>query len=113
VFDLLLYLLRHRERVVPKSELVGHVWQDARVTPTSLTRTICELRGALHEQPRRARWISTVHGRGYRFIGHVAEESAAVPASDPEGRSGLEQRIAQLERVVAGHARELERLRAM
>jgi DNA-binding winged helix-turn-helix (wHTH) protein len=50
-FDLLLYLVRDAERVVDRDELRAQVWAGTAVTPTSLTRTVCELRSALGEAP--------------------------------------------------------------
>ncbi len=75
VFEVLLYLLRNRERVVGKEELIEHVWQ-ANVTESALTRAIMELRRTLPEDA-----IKTVHRRGYRFTLDITE--SAAPATHP------------------------------
>src|SRR5262245_9942180 len=69
-FDVLLYLVQHPTRVVDRDELLARVWAGTAVTPTSLTRTVSELRRALGETPDHDHgFIRTVHGRGYRFVG--------------------------------------------
>ena len=49
VFDLLVYLVRHRERVVPKDELLSSLWEGTTVTDGSLQRAVSLLRGALRD----------------------------------------------------------------
>jgi DNA-binding winged helix-turn-helix (wHTH) protein len=86
VLDLLLFLLRHRERVVPKEVLFRELWPDVVVTEASLTRLVKEARRAVGDDGRRQRVLRTSHGRGYRF-------AAAVAAHNGEGRSEEESRI--------------------
>lgn len=73
VYVLLVYLVEHRGRLVPKDELIHAVWGDVNVTDGSLNRTIAELRDALGDDPRTPRLIETVPRRGYKFIGEVQE----------------------------------------
>jgi len=75
VFDLLIYLARHRERVVPREELVRMCWGETRVGEGSLSGLINELRGALGEGARGPSSIRTVHARGYQFVAPVEPES--------------------------------------
>src|SRR5690349_3149622 len=49
VFDLLVYLVQHRERVVSKDELLTKLWSGAMVTDGSLQRAVSLLRSALRE----------------------------------------------------------------
>jgi DNA-binding winged helix-turn-helix (wHTH) protein len=70
VFDLLLYLIRHRERVVASEELLAKVWQGTVVTRASLARAIRLARCALLDSTS-STWIATAHGRGYRFVGEL------------------------------------------
>src|SRR5919199_3709916 len=70
-FEVLLFLIRERGRVVRKRELLDEIWKDAFVSENALTREIAQLRKALGEDARRARYIETVPTRGYRFIAEV------------------------------------------
>jgi DNA-binding winged helix-turn-helix (wHTH) protein len=78
VFDLLVYLARHRQRVVPKAELLDAVWPGVIVTEASLQRAISLARSALAELGA-AETIATHARHGYRF--HDAESSASAPAA--------------------------------
>src|SRR5215204_4647288 len=76
-FEVLLFLIHHRGRVVQKRELLDAVWRDTFVGENALTREIAQLRKALGEDARRARYIETVPTRGYRFIAEVEDDPAA------------------------------------
>ena len=68
VFDVLAHLVRHRDRVVPKTELLDEIWGDRFVSESALTSRIKSARRALGDTGRDQRAIRTVHGRGYRFV---------------------------------------------
>ena len=70
-FDVLHYLLEHRDRLVTKEELLDAAWKDTFVTPNVLTRAIAQLRKALGDDAFEARYVETVAKRGYRFIAPV------------------------------------------
>jgi DNA-binding winged helix-turn-helix (wHTH) protein len=74
VFDVLSYLLRHRDRVVPKTELLDQIWGDRFVSETALSSRIKSARQAIGDTGRDQRIIKTIHGRGYRFVADVAEK---------------------------------------
>jgi len=80
VFDVLCYLVEHRNRVVGKDELLAAVWPKEFVVDSAVHRVISHLRRALHQDGRNAP-IETVHGRGYRFR---ADVSCVVPESGAE-----------------------------
>jgi TolB-like protein/Tfp pilus assembly protein PilF len=82
VLDLLLALVRERERLVSKSELLARVWPGVHVSESVLTRAISLARAALGDSARAARMISTVSGRGYRFVAPV-EEQRSQPTASP------------------------------
>lgn len=86
VFDVLVRLLRHRERVVTKTELLETVWVGEHVTEAALPRAIAAARKAIGDDRQGQRWIRTVHGRGYRFVGPVREQ-AGTPAPAAENVS--------------------------
>jgi TolB-like protein/DNA-binding winged helix-turn-helix (wHTH) protein len=77
-FDLLVYLVRHAGRVVPKDELMEAIWPDVAVTDDSLTQCIHDIRQSLG--PSGAELLRTVPRRGYLF----AEAEAAQPSADPQ-----------------------------
>jgi DNA-binding winged helix-turn-helix (wHTH) protein/tetratricopeptide (TPR) repeat protein len=71
--DLLLYLVRHRDRVVTKDELFEQVWKGIAVGDGALNQAIAVVRRALGERRSEPRLIQTVRARGYRFTGEVRE----------------------------------------
>jgi DNA-binding winged helix-turn-helix (wHTH) protein len=114
-FDLLAYLLRHRDRVVPKQELLRAVWPDVAVTESVLPSCVGAVRRAVGDDRARARVIQTVHGRGYRFVAEVegrtqggTEPDAMPPASPFVGRDhALDHLRAGLNSALAGRGRLL------
>jgi DNA-binding winged helix-turn-helix (wHTH) protein len=68
---LLEYLVGRPSAVVSRAELLAAVWGDSTVTDHSLTEAIRILRRALGDDPRRPRYIQTVHKRGYRLVAEV------------------------------------------
>lgn len=71
VFDLLIHLVRNRERVVSREELRELLWGDTIVGSGSLSGLINELRTALGEPGGPNSSIRTVHARGYQFVAEV------------------------------------------
>ncbi len=72
-FQVLVYLLEHRNRVVTKAELIRAVWEDVAVTDDTIVQSVMEIRRALGESARQPRLIKTMAKSGYRFIGQVEE----------------------------------------
>ncbi len=70
-FDLLLVLVRERERILDKEELLDKIWPDTTVEENNLTVAMSGLRKALGEEPTDRRYIVTIPGRGYRFAAEV------------------------------------------
>jgi len=84
VFDVLVYLLIHRDRVVPKAELLHKVWGDQFVSESALTSRIMAARRAVHDDGRGQRIIRTSFGRGYQFVAEVRESASdSTPAVTP------------------------------
>ena len=77
VFDLLAYLVRHRERVVSKDDLLAAVWNGRIVSESAMTTRINAARTAIGDSGNAQRLIRTLRGRGIRFVGVVREETAA------------------------------------
>jgi len=80
-FQVLLYLLQQRGRLITKDELLDAVWADSFVTQNALTRVIAQLRRALGDTSQNSRYIETVPTRGYRFIADI-EEVTTHPVSE-------------------------------
>ena len=72
-FDVLVYLVEQRQKLVSKDELNQKIWKDTAVTDAALSQCIFEVRKALGDDSRQPRFIKTVPKLGYRFIGSVEE----------------------------------------
>ena len=96
VFELLVYLVTHRDRVVTKQELLEQLWQRQFVSEAALTGAVRDLRRALGESGAKGGWIQTVHGRGFRFSGEVREAEAAARAASSAPVPGAEPSLAVL-----------------
>ncbi|MEO0420894.1 MAG: tetratricopeptide repeat protein [Pseudomonadota bacterium] len=83
VFDLLAYLVEHRERAVTKDELQDAVWPGVIVSETALTRAIMKARRAVDDDATGQRLIKTVHGHGYRFLGEIADPPPPAALEPP------------------------------
>lgn len=81
VFDVLVYLVRNRERVVTKDELLSAIWPEVIVTDSSIMRAISLIRSLLRGGGRPDA-IQTFSRHGYRFIGEL-DESPPRPPKDP------------------------------
>lgn len=73
VFDLVVYLIENRDRVLTRQELFDNIWPGKIVSDSSLSNHITSARQALGDDGRQQRIIKTIHGRGYRFIADVEE----------------------------------------
>src|SRR5688500_144096 len=95
-FDVLLYLVRHRGRLVTKDELIEAVWAPVVVTENSLVQCVREAREAIGDASQSR--IETVAKRGYIFTPEVAEGSAGSPPAASRRRS---RRVMALAALVA------------
>lgn len=82
VFDLLVYLARHRDRVVPKDELLDAVWPDVTVADGSLQRAVSLARNAL-EECGAENAIRTYSRQGYRFCAEASADGATPVSASP------------------------------
>lgn len=71
VFELLSFLLQHRGRLVEKTELMEALWPNSIVEENNLNQTVSSLRQALGETAQSPKFIATISGRGYQFVGEV------------------------------------------
>jgi DNA-binding winged helix-turn-helix (wHTH) protein/tetratricopeptide (TPR) repeat protein len=80
-FDLLVYLIRHRDRVIGKDELIEAVWHGRIVSDTALTTRINAVRRALGDDGRLQHHVRTHARAGVRFIAEVREAPEPVPGT--------------------------------
>jgi len=80
-FDILTYLIEHRDRAVAKDELLESIWPGEFVSESSLAVCIAKIRKALGEGSAAARSITTLHGFGYRFVGEIEVASTRTAGS--------------------------------
>lgn len=71
VFGVLVHLIEHRDRVVPKIELLDAVWGNRFISDSALTSRLKDARRAVGDDGHRQEVIATVHGVGYRFVAPV------------------------------------------
>jgi TolB-like protein len=89
VFDLLLYLVRNRDRVVSKDDLIASVWGGRIVADSTLDSRINAVRKAIGDNGKEQRLIRTATRKGIRFIGEVREEHPAASAEFEAPANGL------------------------
>jgi DNA-binding response OmpR family regulator len=88
-FDVLVYLIEHRDRIVTKDELLEHCWAGTFVSDAALTRCLAKVRKVVEAEPAGAPVIQTRYGRGYRFVAPVTVRphkpvlSLLPPVPDP------------------------------
>src|SRR5512132_2985038 len=93
-FDLLLYLIQNRERVVSKDDLMAAVWSGRIVSESTLSSQINAVRHAIGDDGERQILVRTLPRKGFRFVGEVEERCArdrlpageAADAPQPAGR---------------------------
>lgn len=88
VFEMLVYLIENRDRVISKDELIEAVWDGRIVSDAAISSRIKLVRRAVGDDGTRQAIIKTVHGKGFRFIADVSADSAAArranaPAAAP------------------------------
>jgi pimeloyl-ACP methyl ester carboxylesterase/DNA-binding winged helix-turn-helix (wHTH) protein len=88
VFDLLVYLIRNRDRVVSKDDLLRDVWGGRIVSDSTLTSRIYAARRAIGDTGTAQGLIRTMARKGVRFVGAVTgtnggEAAPAVPEAGP------------------------------
>src|ERR1044072_1067267 len=80
VFDLLHYLVRNRDRIVSKDDLIAAVWKGRIISEYTLTSRITAVRHAIADRAEDQRLLRTIARKGLRFIGEVREEKNSAAA---------------------------------
>jgi DNA-binding winged helix-turn-helix (wHTH) protein len=81
VFDLLAFLVRNRDRVVSRDDLIAGVWNGRIVSESALASRINAVRRAIDDDGSAQRLIKTIVRKGLRFVGEANELTEAAPAS--------------------------------
>jgi TolB-like protein/Flp pilus assembly protein TadD len=92
VFDLLEYLIRNRERVVSKDDLIKAIWNGRSVSDAALTTRLNAARDAIGDSGEEQRFIKTLPRKGFRFVGQVREARKVAglnPGDAPESVPAL------------------------
>mgnify|MGYP000385500932 CR=1 FL=1 len=79
VFDLILYLINHRDRLISRDELFKNLWAGREVCDATLSNNIKCARAALGDNGERQIFIKTTRGRGYQFIAKI---TPPIPKTD-------------------------------
>ncbi len=82
VFDLLVHLVRNRERVVSKDDLLASVWHGRIVSESALGTRINAARAAVGDNGGEQRLIKTLPRKGLRFVAAVQEEGTGAQVSN-------------------------------
>ncbi|MGC2196996.1 MAG: winged helix-turn-helix domain-containing protein [Terriglobales bacterium] len=89
--ELLIFLVGRREQMVSREDIVSKLWRSDLFidTESNVNNIVRKLRTALGDNPARPRFVETVVGKGYRFIGPIRVIDARYPHSDPGQDSAL------------------------
>jgi DNA-binding winged helix-turn-helix (wHTH) protein len=82
-FDLLVHLIRRREHVVSRDELIESIWGGRIVSESALSTRINAVRSAIGDNGTEQRLIKTLSRKGIRFVGEVREERKPSEALSP------------------------------
>ena len=83
VFDLLHYLVRNRDRVVTKDDLIAAVWKGRIISESTLTSRITAVRHAIADRAEDQRLLRTIARKGLRFIGEVKKLKSNALCENP------------------------------
>src|SRR6266576_3061136 len=78
VFDLLIYLVENRERVVSKDDLIENIWEGRIVSESTLTSRINAARRAVGDSGKDQAVIRTIARKGFRFVGQLTAPNGAL-----------------------------------
>jgi TolB-like protein/Flp pilus assembly protein TadD len=96
VFDLLYYLIRNRERVVTKDDLINAIWNGRVVTDAALTTRLNVARNVIGDSGEEQRLIKTLPRKGFRFVGPVLEAHGAAGSVTADNQVELQKPVLAL-----------------
>jgi predicted ATPase len=102
--EVLALLLARPGQLVTKDEIMAKVWPDLTAEEGNIPVQIHRLRQLLDDHAKPHRWIVTVPGRGYRFVGEVTASPSPSPSSRPAAPFiGRERDLAALQAAMPRH----------
>jgi DNA-binding winged helix-turn-helix (wHTH) protein len=87
-FQLLRLFVENADRLLTKDQILQGVWGDVWVSEGLVKEYVHDLRQALGDDPKRPRYIETVRGRGYRFLGGIVVSDSAT-ATEPRKQAEI------------------------
>ena len=108
-FDLLLALVENRGEILSKNQLLDMVWENQFVEENNLTVHVAALRKVLGEKKNEHRYIVTVPGKGYRFVGDLSQPSNmdVIVESRSVARIVVEEEISETDDQAPNYVRRL------
>jgi len=93
VMDVLMHLIENSDRIVPANELLQTFWADRVVEESTIHRHISQVRTALGDSAKEAKYIKTVSKRGYQAVAPIKVFSAPVLVKDKAEQSLLSEPV--------------------
>src|SRR5262252_3129925 len=103
-FQVLLYLVEHREELVTRAELLDRFWDGKDVYDDTLRKTVGTIRKALGDPSDHPRFVQTRWAGGYRYIGPCEEAQRELPTIEIERTRGV--RVLVEEEISDSHSGE-------
>jgi DNA-binding winged helix-turn-helix (wHTH) protein len=97
-FDVLVYLVLNRDRLIPKEEIHRQVWQDdwdSTYAANLVDQAVKEVRDVLKDDARSPVFIRTIRGRGLRFIAPTSVVTEGMFPLPPQGQEEAKNTVAQ------------------
>ena len=94
--QLLKLFVSNENRLLTKDDILTGVWRNVWVSEGLVKEYVHDLRQALGDDPKNPRFIETVHGRGYRFLGGIVESEMSAGTDQGDGNATREPSIAVL-----------------
>ena len=93
--ELLIFLVGRREQMVPREDIVKKLWRSDLFIDTerNLNNIVRKIRTALRDNSSKPRFLETVVGKGYRFIGPVRVIEAVIARRTEPWRQASDRRI--------------------
>ena len=113
VFDLLQYLISHRERVVSRDDLIAAVWGGRIVSESTISSRVTAVRQAIGDNGDEQRLIRTLPRKGLRFVGEAREGHRSGDAGSRDAGSGKPERDETTSRSSGSHCAERRQLTVM
>jgi TolB-like protein len=100
VFDVLVHLIKNRDRIISKDELIDAVWQGRIVSETALSSRISAARRAIGDTGKGQSFIRTLHKRGFRFVGRVEDLTQAAATKEAQASEPVPAEPGELARII-------------